>query len=617
RYNMQYNQYNQLISYDEINVSGLSESFWNSLIGDNGYGNIGGLIFSSFDVIASQFHLEADMDSMVGTLNGLFGSGNWEVCTLSSRENIGYNGRNQMTEYTEESWQFGEVDVEVPILDENGEVIVDPVTGEILTRSGKQKLNVRNYTVWMNAEYDGKGRLTSYDQYSISSTNLGIDKFKSYVNRLKTLGVTIPLREAGVVMNYTFFRGGIYNRAGRQIGFHETNGMIGSYFEDGILKEINSVSIRERIASYTSYNAIGQLLSYQEKNTGPTGAESYTWQLDAAYDYRGRVVSYTQENTSSDGRVSRTRVTDQVYNRLGQVLSYHDETLHFNADGDIKYKTITDRRNTIYNAFGQALFYDEISKTLDGRNALTQSDYSTYRVPEDIEASLYWLNGEDVVFTEYGSYNNEDVIIDFIVNERSEDGTILSYIKKMYKDDGERGDLLACEIVKNTEFDDFGSPLVQKRLLVSGAEFLQMDLSLIDWENIESLAVEGKGKTTIQVPTDLHKTFLEDWGKLNAIEVADLVIYNQTGEKTEYIITQYDEEGRPSAYKEKTLDANGNLILQNAFEVKYNSEGNVDKLYKREGTEGDFIELDEIAVRDIASKLQDEYKFLSSDNLKA
>ncbi|OVE74116.1 hypothetical protein BVX93_00465, partial [bacterium B13(2017)] len=279
-------------------------------------------------------------------------------------------------------------------MDENGEVQVDPITGEILMGMGTQKLNVRNYTVWMNAEYDGKGRLTTYDQYSISSTNLGIDKFKSYINQLKTLGVAVPFNQAGVVMSYTFFRNGTYDRLGRQIGFYETNGMIGSYYEDGVLKEINSISIRERIGLSTEYNAIGQLLSYKDIMIDPNGAESYVWQLDAAYDYRGRVFSYTQENISADGRRSRTTVRDQVYNRLGQVLSYHDETMHFNVNGDLKYKTVTDRRNTIYNAFGQTLFYDELSETFDGKNVLTQSDYSTYRVPDDIEASLYWLNGE-------------------------------------------------------------------------------------------------------------------------------------------------------------------------------------------------------------------------------
>ncbi|EKD27848.1 MAG: hypothetical protein ACD_79C00526G0001, partial [uncultured bacterium] len=348
RWNMQYNEYNQLISYTDINITGLSEEFWKKTFGasGSGYGTAGIGVFPSFDAFSSNLSLTSDLDSMISFLDGVFGE--WGVATLSNRYNIAYNSSNQMTDYEEDSWRFGKTEVGIPVLDENGEMVADPETGEILTRKAYQKLDVRYKTKWFGALYDSRGRVVSYNQMSWNSVSPAVNE-------------------------YTEFRNGTYDKFGRQLGFVETTYLTGTYMDGDMQRQLNSVSIRERVGAYTKYNGLGMLFSYKDIMTDANGAVSEAYQLDAKYDYRRRVISYTQENKRATGAYSRVEVTKQTYNNLGQVLSYLEETFNFSSHGDLRSRVVTDRKNSLYNSLGQAIYNYEISQTFTGSSALSDN----------------------------------------------------------------------------------------------------------------------------------------------------------------------------------------------------------------------------------------------------
>ncbi|EKD32309.1 MAG: hypothetical protein ACD_77C00122G0001, partial [uncultured bacterium] len=297
------------------------------------------------------------------------------------------------------------------------------------------------------------------------------------------------------------FRNGTYDKYGRQLGFLETTFTSGTYLDNGESRELSAVSVRERLGNYTKYNGVGQLYSYKDIMTDANGAVSESYQTDTLYDIRNRVEGYTQETLGADGRVGRVEVSGQKYNNLSQVIAYKQIQYDYppgSAFGAEFYmhgyrsKTVTDRRNTLYNAFGQATFYDEISETFNGNTEPTSRDFTTYRGAGEMGAPIEWLNGNKFSYTALEQYNSENAVVDYEVVERDGEGHVLTYLKKIYADDnGKKGALITAEAVKNVTLDEFGVPLYQKRTsLALGAVF---DLAAINWEGLETFSAYGTG----------------------------------------------------------------------------------------------------------------------------
>jgi hypothetical protein len=93
------------------------------------------------------------------------------------------------------------------------------------------------------------------------------------------------------ITQYTEFRNGQYDKFGRQIGSVETTFLTGTYLDNGVERQINSVSVRERLAAYTEYRN-GQLFAYRDRTTDSNGAVTEAWQLSASYDFKNRVLDY-------------------------------------------------------------------------------------------------------------------------------------------------------------------------------------------------------------------------------------------------------------------------------------------------------------------------------------
>ncbi|MBN2143842.1 MAG: hypothetical protein JW774_04375, partial [Candidatus Aureabacteria bacterium] len=597
RYNMEYNKYNQLIGYDDFSV-GLFEDYWFKITGGP-KGSVFDIDKGAFPSFYGTFTMGMSFDAIASVLTNEFGE--WGVATLAHRYDIGYNGINQMTDYIEDSWRFGQVEVEVPVL-EDGQIVIDPVTGEVKTTKAMQHLDVRMHTVWKNAKYDDRGNVISYDQWTESSAMPGI-------------------------VEYTEFRNGLYDNFGRQLGFLETTYVTGTYLDQGVAKKIQSVTSRERIAAYTKYNHAGQIDSYREIVTDPNGAKSIVWQTDTQYDFRNRMVAYVQETTKPGGSHTRAELTAQTYNKLNQVLTYHEVLYNFDEDGDMRSRTITDRLNTLYNSSGQAVYNLETSETFTGSSAISDNAYTTYR---ETTSPLDWLTGlSNVAYTEELDHyyvNGVDlgpVIVDYEILERDGENHVLYYRKRVYENNnGVRGNTVNDELVNNAEFDQYGNPLLQRRM-DTPTGFDAQGLADLDWANAPAFDLSAEVTRTDVVLTEVHKSLVAELEKLNRILKPDLQVQTQTGIELYFVETR-DDNGRPLLIRKVIQNTEGKIVGQEAYQLAYLENGLVDRIRKRIDSvdtrenivQGNFQDLDDVMSTDLGLMFKDELRLLSTNPLE-
>lgn len=275
---------------------------------------------------------------------------------------------------------------------------------ESVTALGSQNKYAYNAVGLLKEAENARGQKTSYTYYkngwiksftdeigTVSYTYDGNGNVLTVTDENGT--ITREYNEMNLVTKYTDFRGNTidysYDQLGNLVTLTYPGGKIVrySYYKNGNIETVTDWD--ENITSY-EYNGNGRLT----KTTRPDGSvETRTYdkagrlisqsdvngevvicQRDYAYDESGNITNIDTTNAMG---VTGLNSAEMVYNENNQLVKYNDETVKYDADGNMIYGPLNgkmadfkyDCRNRLVSAGGTTYAYDaennRISKTVD------------------------------------------------------------------------------------------------------------------------------------------------------------------------------------------------------------------------------------------------------------
>lgn len=275
---------------------------------------------------------------------------------------------------------------------------------ESVTALGSQNKYAYNAVGLLKEAENARGQKTSYTYYkngwiksftdeigTVSYTYDGNGNVLTVTDENGT--ITREYNEMNLVTKYTDFRGNTidysYDQLGNLVTLTYPGGKIVrySYYKNGNIETVTDWD--ENITSY-EYNGNGRLT----KTTRPDGSvETRTYdkagrlisqsdvngevvicQRDYAYDESGNITNIDTTNAMG---VTGLNSAEMVYNENNQLVKYNDETVKYDAGGNMIYGPLNgkmadfkyDCRNRLVSAGGTTYAYDaennRISKTVD------------------------------------------------------------------------------------------------------------------------------------------------------------------------------------------------------------------------------------------------------------
>ena len=275
---------------------------------------------------------------------------------------------------------------------------------ESVTALGSKNKYAYNAVGLLKEAENARGQKTSYTYYkngwiksftdeigTVSYTYAGNGNVLTVTDENGT--ITREYNEMNLVTKYTDFRGNTidysYDQLGNLVTLTYPGGKIVrySYYKNGNIETVTDWD--ENITSYEydgngrltkttrpdgsvetrTYDKAGRLISQSDVN-----GEVVICQRDYAYDESGNITNIDTTNAMG---VTGLNSAEMVYNENNQLVKYNDETVKYDADGNMIYGPLNgkmadfkyDCRNRLVSAGGTTYAYDaennRISKTVD------------------------------------------------------------------------------------------------------------------------------------------------------------------------------------------------------------------------------------------------------------
>lgn len=586
QYNIQYNQYGQMVSYGEKIIDSQSPNAVTT-------NTFSGITYDSLGQIATENENSSSSGNETEELPSL---SNLNAQVLSGAQLVSFGNEINWDNLAQDQ-QNALLSGQTITVTNNGASFSLALTGEgaalLVENSGVSTATVRS-----NCGFDSQGRLISYTDTILTS---GQDSNGNAINKTQVNNRSgIQYNADGKVVSYQETQASsdspeMVNNISMSDITYDIFGDMSSYVQTttkqstlggGVFSETTTA-----LRSNMIYDSEGNLISYSEADTDSVnpGITTQVTRSSMTYDLKGRLSGYVEQSSDSSGYTTVTNVEDISYDGLGQETSRQEKIVATAVDssGDIIYSDTqnTDYSNTIYNALGQKIYYVEtnadtsnnMGSTIVWGNAaynqqgLLEKFYQTTTTTDLLNGSSLNVQTDNRTET---IYNNSGQIIETDdVTTSSDAPSVTSITKKNNITYNSRGlEDSYVQIKNDTAQDSSGNQIYNVTTTTTRTDTEYNDLGLASSYTEQSESTGNDGTDNLDIITNTQRTnMVYSPAKL-------LVSYDETSTSSEYpgITTtttwscDYNSLGQQTGYTEAQFDGTTLTTIQRN-NIQYNS----------------------------------------------
>jgi hypothetical protein len=480
------------------------------------------------------------------------------------RDNTSFNARGEMLSYHETN-----TDILGLITEKNVVGIIYSGLGQMISFVETHEGDVNQNIIRYNSGYDVLGRLVAYEN---GQTTDGIDRenlinwqAKEFNNNNKVSKevTTTKIDDKQTIINTR--NNIVYNNFEQITDYQEeitdsnspnlttTKQVLGTIYD-------NAGQIAEHLV-VTDFDGSTTQMFQGAATTVSIDLTTTTTKNNAVYDSSGRLIGYTETTKSQDHTnhlnpekiSSRIRQNIEYQENTAQMVAYKD-ILKDNSSSDLT--TTVDTKDTIYDAYGRALSYKETTTTIGAGDSFFD-EVTRIRVN-----TIYNAKGEELSYQDQ-IYRNDILDIEIMRLGMNYDAL---------------GRLEGFKIITSDWDNDAGRFVYVVEETVSDITRNGLAQEISKKQNIKTKAFEDDGVLIFDEEENINKQEIiyDSFGSV----ISSYEVRKKVGDNFETKIltedTVYDELGRSKSLKQTVMD-NFTIEVRERKVTEYNSLGQVTK----------------------------------------